>query len=212
VIDNPANARSRRTREALLSAARGLLEEGGFPALTMGAVADRAGVTRRAVYLHYPSRSELVGGLFDRLAATEGLHESLLQVWSAPHGVAALTEWAAHVARYHPRLLAVDRAVEHVRRSDPDAERHRARVAAAKLANCRRLADRLAEEGRLAQPWTPAAAADLIYALTTSDVVEALLVDRGWSREQLACGLAELLRRTLAVDPSSEPSTQGERQ
>jgi AcrR family transcriptional regulator len=198
VIENPTNVRSRRTRDALLAAARALLEEGGFAALTMGAVAERAGVTRRAVYLHFPSRSELVAGLFDHLAAAEGLRESLDRVWAAPDAVAALTEWAAHVARYHPRLLAVDRAVEHVRRADDDAARHRATVAAAKLANCRRLADRLAAEGRLVAPWSPETAADMIYALTTSDVVEGLLADRGWSPEQLARGLARVLRRTFA--------------
>ena len=157
-----------------------------------------AGVTRRAVYLHFPSRIELVGGLFDHLAAAEGLHESLERVWAAPDAVAALTEWAAHVARYHPRLLVVDRAVEHVRRADDDAARHRATVAAAKLTNCRRLADRLAAKGRLVALWSPETAADVIYALTTSDVVEGLLADRGWSPEQLARGLARVLRRTFA--------------
>src|SRR5947209_16311460 len=38
------NARSRRTRELLLAAARTLLEEEGFDALTMTAVAERSGV------------------------------------------------------------------------------------------------------------------------------------------------------------------------
>ncbi len=46
-IHDPANARSRRTRAALLASARSLLEEEGFEALTMAAVAERAGVTRR---------------------------------------------------------------------------------------------------------------------------------------------------------------------
>ncbi|HSO53579.1 MAG TPA: TetR family transcriptional regulator, partial [Actinomycetes bacterium] len=42
-IDRPQNARSRRTRAALLAAARSLLEEQGAEALTMAAVAERAG-------------------------------------------------------------------------------------------------------------------------------------------------------------------------
>src|SRR5688572_23279920 len=56
-IETPANSRSRRTRSALLSAARDLLEEGGAEALTMSSVAERAGVTRRAVYLHFGVRA-----------------------------------------------------------------------------------------------------------------------------------------------------------
>ena len=42
------NARSRRTRLALLAAARTLVERDGVPAVTMASVAEHAGVTRRA--------------------------------------------------------------------------------------------------------------------------------------------------------------------
>jgi AcrR family transcriptional regulator len=207
VIAQPANARSRRTRAALLEAARELLEGQGFEALTMTAVADRAGVTRRAAYMHFASRSDLVAALFDHLAVVEGLGRSLEKVWRAPDAVAALDEWAAHLARYHPRLLSVDRALQQVWRHDADAAAHRARVVDEKLANCRRLADRLADEGRLSEAWTPAAAADMLFALVASDVVEALLVDRGWSRRQLGDGLAVLFRSTfVAAEPQPAAS------
>jgi AcrR family transcriptional regulator len=197
VIEAPVNARSRRTRATLLSAARTILEEEGFEALTMAAVADRAGVTRRAVYLHFGSRAELVGGLFDHVAAQEGLEESVARAWGAPDAAAALDEWARHLARYHTRLLAVDRAVQRVQRNDEDAARHRERVTRAKLANCRRLAERLAEEQMLAAPWTVGTAADMLFALTSSDVVEGLTVDRRWSRQKLADHLGLLLRSTF---------------
>src|SRR5581483_5132314 len=171
-IDSPTNARSRRTRARLLSAARAVLEERGFEALTMSAVADRAGVTRRSVYLHFGSRAELVGGLFDHVAEQEGLHESLARVWAAPDGASALDEWARHLARYHTRLLAVDRAIARVRDCDPDAARHRERVTREKLSGCRRVVQRLADDGVLADSWTVDAAADMLFAISTSDVVE----------------------------------------
>lgn len=195
----PGNARSRRTRQALLGATRSILEKDGFEALTMQSVADQAGVTRAAVYLHFPSRAHLVAALFDYMAETAGLSESLAKVWAAPDAPAALEEWARHLARYHVRLLAVDRAVERVRRVDADAAAHRARVRAAKLANCRRLADWLATEDRLPAPWTPATVADMIYALSTSDVVEALVADRRWSQRRLGDHLGRLLRASFVT-------------
>ncbi|MBX6354535.1 MAG: TetR/AcrR family transcriptional regulator [Micromonosporaceae bacterium] len=206
-IGEPANARSRRTRAALLDAARHILEQEGFEALTMTAVADRAGVTRRAAYMHFATRGELVAALFDHIAEAEGLTDSVRRVWQAPDSAAALDEWAAHLARYHPRLLAVDRALQRVWRHDPDAAAHRERVVAERLANCRRLARRLADEGRLRPPWTVATAADMLYALISSDVVEALLTDRNWSRRRLAEALALLLRSTFLSD---EPATAGD--
>jgi AcrR family transcriptional regulator len=168
--------------------------------LTMTAVAERAAVTRRAVYMHFPTRAELVDSLFDYVAGVEGLADSLQGVWDAPDAVSALDQWAAHLARYHPRLLAVDRALERVWRSDADAAAHRARVVREKLANCRRLAGRLDAEGRLAEGWTVASAADMLFALVSSDVVEALLVDRRWSRRKLAEHLSRLFRATFAAD------------
>ena len=197
-ISEPMNARSRRTRAALLAAARAILEEHGFEALTMTAVADRAGVTRRAVYMHFASRGALVGAMFDYVAGVEGLAGSVERVWASADAVSALDAWAEHLARYHPRLLAVDRAVQRLWREDPDAAAHRARVVAAKLSNCRRLARWLADEGRLADAWTVQSAADMLFALIASDVIEALLVDRRWSRRRLAEHLAILFRSTFA--------------
>jgi AcrR family transcriptional regulator len=196
-IQEPTNARSRRTRAAVLAAAHAILKEEGFEALTMTAVAKRAGVTRVAVYMHFASRAKLVEGLFDYVASAEGLAASLQAVWDAPDAVAALDGWAAHLARYHPRVLAVDRALQRVWRDDPDAAGHRRRVVSEKLANCRRLARRLDDEGRLAGGWTVQSATDMLFALISSDMIEALTVDRRWSRDRLAEHLALLFRSTF---------------
>lgn len=151
-IGDPQNARSRRTRDAVLAAARSILESDGFEALTMASVAARAGVSRQAVYLHFRSRSELVTALYRYMGAQEGLDESLSPVRNAPDAVTALREWARHLAVYHPRLMAVDRAIDRVRHSDADAARYRETVDAGQLAGCRALAQRLADEGRMADP------------------------------------------------------------
>lgn len=198
-IAAPTNARSRRTRTALLDAAREILEGAGFEALTMTAVAEQSGVTRRAAYLHFATRTELVGALFDYIAAVEGLDESLQQVWNAPDAVQALDAWAEHLARYHPQLLAVDRALQQVWRHDPDAAAHRKKVTTAKLANCRKLARNLDKEGRLATAWTVATATDMLFGLISSDLIEALLVDRRWPRQRLANHLALLFRSTFVA-------------
>ena len=47
------------TRERLVDAARALLEEGGYAATSVLAVADRAGVSAGALYRHFPSKAEL---------------------------------------------------------------------------------------------------------------------------------------------------------
>lgn len=199
-IEEPLNARSRRTKEALLAATRSLIEEAGFEALTMAAVAERAGVSRRAVYLHYSSRADLLSALLLHLGEAEELGVSLQRVWDAPDAAAAVDEWARHLARAHPRIMAVARAVEQVRRTDPDAAALREDIMQRWRLGCRRLANWLADEGRLAEPWTVDSAADMLWALMSWDVLEGLLVDRGWSRKRYAEAMAMVLRSTFVCE------------
>jgi AcrR family transcriptional regulator len=200
-IEEPRNARSRRTRAALLDATRALLEEHGTESLTMAAVAERAGVSRRAVYLHFATRAELLTELFAYVSEQEGLAASLGPVWAAPDAAAALDAWARHLARFHPRILAVARAIERVRRVDPDAAAHWRLVMADQQACCQRLAAWMARERRLAPPWTVPTAADMLWALMSFDLLEELLVDRGWSVRRYRTHLAALFRSTFLCDP-----------
>lgn len=199
VIDTPRNARSRRTRDALLAAARSLIEEDGLDALTMAAVAERAGVTRRALYLHFTSRTELVMALFAFINETGDLAASTRPVWSAPDAASALGEWAAHIARYHPRMIRIGRALQRARDTDPDAAAHWNLVMRDWRAHCRRLATRLDKEGKLAPPWTVGTATDMLWALMSFDVIEGLVVERRWSRRRLADHLARLFHATFVA-------------
>lgn len=196
-IDAPRNARSRRTREALLAAVRSLVEDDGVEAVTMAAVAERAGVTRRALYLHFTSRAELLTALFAHINETGNLAASTRPVWDAPDAASALDEWAGHLAHYHPRLIRIGRALQRARDTDPDAAAHWDLVTRDWRAHCRRLATRLGREGRLAPPWTVQTATDMLWALMSFDVIEGLVIDRRWSRRRLAGHLAQLFRATF---------------
>ncbi len=210
-IEGPRNARSRRTRAALLDAARALLEEQGTESLTMAAVAERAGVSRRAVYLHFASRAELLTELFGYVSEQEGLASSLEPVWAASDAAAALAEWARHLAGFHPRILAVARAIQRVRRVDSDAAAHWKLVMADQQACCQRLAAWLAREQRLAPPWTVRTATDMLWALMSFDLLEELLVDRGWSARRYRTHLAALLRSTFLCGPGQTQTPPTER-
>jgi AcrR family transcriptional regulator len=198
IIERPRNARSRRSREALLDAARKLISDGGFDALTMAAAAERAGVSRRAAYLHFATRAELVIALFRRLGEIEDIAASLQRVWDSPDAVSALGEWGRHLARVHPRILPVMQAAERARHLDPDADGLWRTGQQNWLAGARRLADWLAREGSLAEPWTPASAADMIWSLMSIDLIDRLLHQRRWSPRRAGDHLALLLTSTFA--------------
>ena len=194
---DPQNARSRRTRDALLQAAWDLVESDGLGHLTMGAVAARAGVSRRSVYLHYDSRTRLVIDLFAYANQRAGLEESFRRVWDAPDARAALAEWAAHVARCHPALARFARAVQRATDEDPDAAEHWRLVQDDWRRACLRLAGRLEEEGVVAEGWTTASVAAMLQALMSYDVLEILLERNGWSVEEYSRHLARTAQSTF---------------
>ena len=199
---SPGNARGRRTRAAILATARTLLEAHGFDALTMGSVAQRCGVTRRSVYLHFATRGELVNAVFEYVAEQEGTAALIEQVRAAPDALATVDAWAHLEASYHARILGVARAIEHVGRvdrEDPDATVWRSRIQEFQLGLCRLVAERLAHEHRLADDWTVETAADLLWALMSTEPLERLLRDRHWTPEQYERRLARLVRATLVT-------------
>jgi AcrR family transcriptional regulator len=64
---------SDRTREAVLSAARELLESGGVRDLTMEALAKASRVTRQTIHNLFGTRTGVLEALFDRIAADAGM-------------------------------------------------------------------------------------------------------------------------------------------
>jgi len=198
-ITEPRNRRSRETRAAVLDATWALLEERGAERTTMAAVAERAGVTRRALYLHFASRAELFLALHAHVDERLDLASSVRPIAEAPDAVAALDAFVAHLASYHTRIRAVDMALLRVKDGDPDVALVVRQGTDLWRGACVRIARRLADEGRLAEPWTVDEAADLLWIQMFPDVLERLTVERGWTVERYRELVTTQLRRALVA-------------
>ena len=62
-----------QNRERVLEAARELLGNEGTPEFSLEAIAREAGVTRQTIHNQFGTRSELIEGLFDRMAMRGGI-------------------------------------------------------------------------------------------------------------------------------------------
>ncbi|MCA4724316.1 TetR/AcrR family transcriptional regulator [Mycolicibacterium fortuitum] len=65
----PTGARSDRIHQAILVATAELLDEGGFPAATMDAIAARSGASKATLYKHWPSRTAVAAEAFGTMMA-----------------------------------------------------------------------------------------------------------------------------------------------
>jgi AcrR family transcriptional regulator len=187
------------TRERLVRAARELVEEGGYAAAPVTAIAARAGVSAGALYRHFPSKPELFVELFRETADREvaAMGEAAAGPGTVVERIeAVVTTFAAHAL--HNRRLAWALVYEPV---DPlvDAER---------LAYRRDYCERMAGLLRLgiAGGELPDQDADLTAAALVGGIAEALVgplspVPGGTaSEDEIVAALCTFCRRAAGAD------------
>jgi AcrR family transcriptional regulator len=159
----------------ILDAALACLRQHG--GLTMAQVAEKAGLSRQAVYLHFPGREAL-------LAALNARQPPAPDLGAAPSARAALGLLIAAQAHADPALAALEET--------PAA-------AKARLAACAQVAGRFRDEGALAPQLSPDTAADLLWSLTGPKVWQELVRGRGWTAERYRSHIAFLAGRALTA-------------
>ena len=159
----------------ILDAALACLRDGA--SLTMAQVAEKAGLSRQAVYLHFPGRAALLAALQARQPAAPDLD-------APPSARAALGLLIATQAHADPALGVLDES---------------AAAAQARLARCARVAARFKAEGALAAQLSPDTAADLLWSLTGPRLWRDLVVGRGWTAERYRGHIAFLAGRALTA-------------
>ncbi len=92
------------TRDRLMDAARELIEEGGYGAASVIAVAERAGVAAGTLYRHFASKQELFVEVFRSVCAGE---ERAMRVAAAamPEGSSAAQQLETVLATFARRAL-----------------------------------------------------------------------------------------------------------
>ncbi len=185
------------TRERILTSARALLEQTPGADVSMSQIAERAGVSRQALYLHFADRTSLfleVSRMADATARTPARQQ---RIDGAPSGRAALRETIALQAWLKPRLRGIATALDVLRRTDPAADAAWKEREHARLERCEQVVRRLHAEGDLAPRWQVAAAAQCLWAVTSQRVWDDLVVDQGWSTARYRKHLTELLEAAL---------------
>ena len=163
------------TKERILSAARELVEQGNGGTPNMSELARAVGISRQALYLHFPDRGSLLLALVADVDEREDLQAEASAMLAAPDAAGQIRAWVRMQARRNPRIAPLARALDQARHSDQAAaeawrDRTDNRMRGAVMA-----VTRLRDEGRLHPSWTSTEAATLLWELTSFRVWDDLV-------------------------------------
>ena len=184
------------TRTRILDAAWELLQEQDAD-IRLADVAARAGVSRQTVYLHFGDRTGLFVALGDHMDVTFGRDRLREHIFGAPSGVESLRRWVETMSWYNSKIDPVSRILEERARSDEALAAMAKDRWSGRRGHVGRIAQRIAEEGQLADGWSIDEAGDLIYAVTLPGSWRVLTGVLEWNQERYATEIMELLAKSL---------------
>ncbi|PZS16566.1 MAG: TetR/AcrR family transcriptional regulator [Pseudonocardiales bacterium] len=192
-------ARTRRTRAAVIDAARRLFLERGYAATTIQAISELSDTPQPTVYRLFSSKLGILTAVLDisiagddeAVAMVDRPQVRALVTNPDPHDT--LTRFTALVGGLMVRTAPVHRVLEEAARSDQDAAAFLAEIARQRHDGQRRITRSLARAGALRPGLTERHAADVVHALASPEVYRLLVTDRNWSGQRYEQWLSAIL-------------------
>lgn len=187
------------TKRRILDAARRLLESGEANAVRMSDIAREAELSRQAVYLHYPTRAELLTATVRYLDEIKDVDSRLAASRAAESGVERLDAFVTAWGGYIPEIYGVARAMLAMKDTDAAAAAAWADRMAAVYDGCRAAVQALSDDDRLSPDYTVAQASDILWTLLSVRNWEQLTIERNWSQKRYLDTTRDLARKCLVV-------------
>ena len=187
------------TREKILKAAWQLLEPQSGSAARMSDIAKAAGVSRQALYLHFPNRTELFIETTKHMDAVFGVQEKLMESRTATTGEARMDAFIRAWLAYVPKMFGIAKTLITMAETDADAaEAWDGRMADMKEGCAAAIAD-LERDGQLAPQYSQEQATDVLWAWLSITQWELLVLKCGWPQARYVAHVQDLARRMLVV-------------
>ena len=178
-----------------------MFEELGYYGAGLGAVAKKAGVSRQAIYLHFPSKAELLTALHLHIFATDvvpvlerhPVTDEMTALDALDATVAVDVEVASKVWRIHEALTTA-------RRQHPEVEDTLRPREEERYGELLAVGRRLKREGELPRKITAGTFADMLWGLTGVGTYKNLVIERGWSLDRYGRWVRDTIRLQIGVD------------
>jgi AcrR family transcriptional regulator len=200
---------ARQTRRAVVAAARDIFIDLGYPATTLTAIAERAGVSVQTVYAQFGNKITVLKEVVDYTIAGDDEptpvadREWVHQILSEPDPRTKLAMHARGVTAIMKRSYRLDWVLRTAAPVDADAAALRYQGARQRRAGMEQLATHLHDRGELRPDVSITEATDRITTLIDPEFYRLTVDERQWTAEQYERWLTELLIASLLPPPRS---------
>ena len=189
------------TRTRILEATVRMLEEQSGRGARMGDIAKAAGISRQAVYLHFPSRAELLVAATRHLDEALDIDRRLAPSRAAKTGTERLALYIECWGNYIPEIYGVGKALLLTQDTDDAAATAWRERMLAMRDGCRAAIDALHSDGMLTPGWTPKKATDVLWTMLLVPNWEHLTIECGWSTQEYVRWMKFLAQQTFVKEP-----------
>ncbi len=193
------------TRRKILQATVELLEGGPGQTVRMADVARRAGISRQAVYLHFPTRTALLIAAARFVEEINDSERRLAASRAATSGVERLDAYIEAWAGYIPEIFSMAQALLAMRDTDEAAATAWDGRMQAMREGCEAAVAMLHRDGTLRDIYEVEVATDVLWTLLSVRNWEQWTRECGWTQRDYITRVQGMARR-LFVAEAPQPS------
>jgi AcrR family transcriptional regulator len=187
------------TRSRILQSAWKLLEAGGGSEVRMSDIAKQAGISRQALYLHFPKRADLLIETTRYIDLVNNVDTMLASSRTATTGIERLDAYVSAWSQYIPLIHGVAKALISMQDEDEDARMAWADRLQAIREGFEAAVGALERDNFLTPEMSASRATDLLWALVSVESWERLVIDCKWSQQDFVETMQALARRAVVV-------------
>ncbi len=192
------------TRTRILNSAWRLLEANVGGDVRMSDIAKEAGISRQAVYLHFPTRGDLLVATTRHLDHVKDVDQRLAASRGATTGRARLDAFIEAWGNYIPEIYGIARALWAAMHADAAAAHAWDDRMEAVRQGCEAAVKALRKDGNLTPGLSVKDATDLLWMLLSVRNWEALTIDRGWSQKKYIDAMKRAAVRMIVAERVGE--------
>jgi AcrR family transcriptional regulator len=190
------------TRDRILASAWRLLEAAGGREVRMSDIAKEAGVSRQALYLHFPARADLLVATTRHIDEVKDADARLAKSRAARTGAARLDAFIEAWGNYIPEIYGVAKALMLMAEEDADARQAWENRMQAVREGCQAVVDALEKDGALSPAHSNRHATDFLWTLLSVRSWEQFTSGCGWSQKVYIGKVRAFAREVLIGAPA----------